>query len=1008
MSLLTRLTSRNGKNVIAGLDQLESGGTSFHHYHVDFSNEGLTERIINLEKERHGDVYFALGSFKYDEEEKRWNRKQRNVVELKSFWLDIDCGERKYQKYVSEGKQPQVYRTRELGLQALKAFLDQTKIPSPTVIVSSGEGWHVYWELESPVDVTQWRFVANTFKAVTNHFGLLADNSRTSDPASVLRVPGTIHSASGNEVTVMKDTGVTYSFEQFRDAVMALKVFANVVPAPLAQLSLGKTPEWLKGVESSMVVTEEPRKFGVIIDKQRLEGSGCRQLYEMYVDQESVSQPMWAAGLSIIKFCDDADEWAVKFSENYSGYSHDETIKTMGCFTGPRTCAWFRDNNPSGCEGCPHAAGITVNPHQTPLTLGRDVVRAPVVVSAPIAVQTVAGVTVSDVREEFVIPGYPFPFFRDPVNGGVWRTNKLSDDAEETEDVPPTQVYPYDFYLHDRIGEGLADGAPRYWARLHTPHDGVMDLELTAGDIVAKGQKLIETLADKHIILSDLQAKDMSVYLRLMAAKMQRDRAMNHAPQQLGWTDKGTIVLGRTEYTKAGPRVAPVQGTVIAKMFDKACQRRKDAVDLLERWRQLLIGLYGAEDAGVYRLVLAAGFGSILRSRFALEKGGVLNIFSEDSGVGKTTLTRVLSAIYGDPDAFVIQAKHGTTNVAFFETISYLNSFPLVNDEIGQFNAFELMEFIHTCTSGKSKLRGAASSNDVRPTLPGWRAFVFSSSNVSIWNRISENRLENEAYVMRVAEFPIKRLAQSEDKSYGDRLVRELKTLHGVCAPVLLDYCVRNEESLRTLWETTMERLTKAAGLHSRYRFWADMLTSAAVGARVAYDLGLFPFDPVKVEQGCVLMLQVLRIKAAGTVMSDEDLLAAFFNSNVDKILITADNGSNFPILQPRQTVGIRIEPDTKYIYITTQLIVEFAKERGFDRSRIEGVLESAGATRVTKDIFRGTPMGLIGSSTRTWRVDTNHPKAQKLFNIQAYVTHIKETQGEASQIVSEPKSTTE
>ena len=1003
MSFLTRITSQRGKNVIAGLDKTEDGKRSiFKAYHLDFSNEAVTEKMIDSVVETHGDVYFALGTFKMDEEEKRWNRKQRNVIELKAFWLDIDCGEKKYQKalkrFQETGKPIDVYQTRELGLQALIQFIHNTKIPSPTIIVSSGEGWHVYWELKEPVETARWRITATALKNACTAFGLFDDKSRTSDPASVLRIPGTIHSASGREVTIVKDTGIAYDYNVFHAAVSALQVFN----APIAQrdvlAGLGETPEWLKGVESSMAgeeFDEVERKFGSIIDRQRLEGSGCKQLYDMYMDQENVSQPMWAAGLSIIRFCVDKDEWAVKFSENYSGYDYENTIITMNCFNGPRTCQWFRDNNPAGCEGCPHLRNLATNPRATPLSLGRDFERAPVVVSAPLAVQTQSGIAPSQTEEQFVIPSYPFPFYRDPLNGGIWMSVQ---DAYDEDGKPLTKlVYEYDFYIHDRIGESAQNGVPQYWARLHTPHDGVLEFPLNAGDIVAKGQKLIEVLADKHIILNDSQAKEMSMYLKLLAAKLQRERQMTQAPQQLGWTDRGTFVLGRTEYTKSGPRPAPVSSTVIAKTFDAACKYRKDAPQLLEKWREVLVGLYGAEDAGMYRLVLAAGFGAAMRSRFALERGGVLNIFSEDSGVGKTTLTRALMSIYGDPDSFVLQAKHGATNVAFFETISYLNSLPLVNDELGQLNAFEMMEFIHTCTSGRSKLRGSAQVNDVRPTLPGWHSFVFSSSNVSVWNRISEERYENEAYLMRVAELPIKRLAQMNDKTYGDQLVRQLNELGGVCAPILIDHIVRNEESLKVLWTETNERLSREAELHSRYRFWADMFTSAAVGAVVGHQLGLFPFDPAQVERGCVILLRYLKEKAHGVVSSDAEILAEFFNANIDIMLVTGSQSTNFPILQPRKTVGIRIEPDTKHVFISNNAIIEFSKQRGFDRGRIEGVLESAGAVRRTKDMFAGTVMGLVGQKTRVWDIDTTLPQAQKLFNLEEYLKHIRSLEDEAT-----------
>ena len=204
------------------------------------------------------------------------------------------------------------------------------------------------------------------------------------------------------------------------------------------------------------------------------------------------------------------------------------------------------------------------------------------------------------------------------------------------------------------------------------------------------------------------------------------------------------------------------------------------------------------------------------------------------------------------------------------------------------------------------------------------------------------------------------------DKTYGDTLVRQLNELGGVCAPILIDYIVRNEESLRTQWLEMNEKLSKAAELHSRYRFWADMFTAAALGAHIGHQLGLFPFDPMRVEQGCVALLKYLKLKASSIVCSDTE-------------------------------IGIRIEPDTKCVFISINAIIEFSKRRGFDRSRLEGVLESAGATRTNKDMFAGTVMGLVGQKTRVWMIDTTKPEAQSVFNLDAYLEHIRKLEDEAT-----------
>lgn len=990
MTFLERVTSRAGSNVIAGrkpvlddkgnqvLDHKGNPKSYWIHKWGNFSDYRWVNEAINYIAGECEDVYFGLGSFKRDDSKKGgsgYNRKASNCLALRSLWIDLDCGERKFQKHNGVG----IYRTQKDALVALAAWLSNTGFPSPTIINSSGDGLHVYWVFDRDVAKDEFREYATIFKGLLSRFGMMADPARTGDVSSVLRPVGTLHVTSGRTVTTIKESPEDISWDYIKSILNASKVHlqdpgyqAELARAKGLTWSLGEEPEWLKGdTVSSMDIEQTPKYFATIIAKQELEGRGCAQLYNMYVDQESVPEPMWAGGLSVIKFCEDAEEWAVRFSENYSGYDKDETFRKMEQFDGPRTCSWFNANCPGVCEPCPYFKRITERPNQTPLSLGVKDNREPVVVKAPLAVQTTTGVEPSKELESFIVPTYPFPFFRNPNGGGIMK------EADEGESAPKL-VYPYDFYLFERIGEGL-DGTPRIWARFHSPHDGVMEMELVPQDIYAQGMQLMSKLASHHIYTTSvLQASEVGNYLRTQLADLQAARAMSHAPKHLGWTSTGSFVLGRTEYTPAGPRMTPANDSVIAGKFAAACERVKDSEQRIQKWRDLVSSLYGAHDAGMYRLVLASGFGSVLRSRYALEKGGIINLFSEASGVGKTTLTKVVASIFGDPEPFVVQAKHGTTNIAFFEMLSYLNSLPMIIDETGQMNAYDLMEFIHTCTSGKAKLRGSASTNDIRSTLPGWKTFVYSSSNVSIWNRVSEARMENEAYIMRVLELPFKPLQQSTDKTFGDELMRKLDEVKGVCAPILFDYIVKNDHSLRKEWDDMNIYLSRSAKMHSRYRFWVDMVTAAAVGAQVGYRLGLFPFDPVVVKDNCVKLLKYLADRAGEKVLSDTEILAEFFLGNVAQTVVIRSNDQMIPAMMPNSRVGIRIEIHTDEVYISQAAVVNFAKERGFDRSRFEQILIDCGGTRCSKAMLANTQLSSIDVPTLSWKLDMNNPRVKE------------------------------
>ena len=127
------------------------------------------------------DTYFACAEYVTPN-----NRTAANVSGAYGFWLDIDCGEDK-------AKTGKGYLTVEEAEEAIKRFCKDTGLPPPTYIVNSGSGLHVYWIFDSKIEREKWQAYARKLKALTKATGLLADDSRTSDIASVLRIPGTLN-----------------------------------------------------------------------------------------------------------------------------------------------------------------------------------------------------------------------------------------------------------------------------------------------------------------------------------------------------------------------------------------------------------------------------------------------------------------------------------------------------------------------------------------------------------------------------------------------------------------------------------------------------------------------------------------------------------------------------------------------------------------------------------------------------------------------------------------------
>ena len=125
------------------------------------------------------EAYFACAEYLSPD-----SRKAANVSGAYAFWVDVDCSEDK----ATTGKG---YASIEAAEEALIEFCKVTGLPEPTHVIYTGGGLHAYWVLDGMTDRDTWQSYAKKLKALTKACVFLADDSRTADIASVLRVPGT-------------------------------------------------------------------------------------------------------------------------------------------------------------------------------------------------------------------------------------------------------------------------------------------------------------------------------------------------------------------------------------------------------------------------------------------------------------------------------------------------------------------------------------------------------------------------------------------------------------------------------------------------------------------------------------------------------------------------------------------------------------------------------------------------------------------------------------------------
>lgn len=166
----------NGHHFIATQDPRTS---AFHTHPAE--NAEVACRVAAENTTKGLNVFHACSTYRTAEK-----RTAENVESVKAFWLDIDCGKLK-------AESGQGYATQVEAANAVSDFCSKAGLLTPNFLLNSGNGLHAYWILEKSIGAQLWKAFASKLKELTKALGLKADPSRTADPASLMRFPGTLN-----------------------------------------------------------------------------------------------------------------------------------------------------------------------------------------------------------------------------------------------------------------------------------------------------------------------------------------------------------------------------------------------------------------------------------------------------------------------------------------------------------------------------------------------------------------------------------------------------------------------------------------------------------------------------------------------------------------------------------------------------------------------------------------------------------------------------------------------
>ena len=858
---------------------------------------------------KHYDVYFACSKY-----ETHSTRTTDNVKNIKAFWLDIDCG---------EGKP---YADQADGASALLAFCKTLGLPKPT-LVNSGRGLHVYWTLTEAITRPDWKRIAEKLKSLCSTHKLDADPARTSDAASILRVPETLNYKADPPFSVqLIHLAPAIDVEKFKLLLGVSDTDGDAVD--YATSNLNELTKALMGNRQS--------RFQTIWLKTQ-NGEGCAQIKHAVDNQDTLEEPLWRGALSIAAFCVDSDTAIHEISKDHPSYSPQETEAKVRLIKGPYTCEVIDKNHPGICPSCPHWQQI-----KSPIVLGAEIAEAApednvIHFTPPAAFAPVV----------YNIPEYPFPYFRGKQGGVYCRP------AEEGED--PIVVYEHDLYVVKRMRDPQL--GETIWMRLHTPKDGVKEFALPGTDLLTQ-EKLRDKLAYYGIFGLKKQMESIMVYIVRFVKELQCKHEAEIMRMQFGWADKcKSFVIGDTEICADVDKYSPPSSYThqLSPWFEPQ--------GTLEDW-QAIVNVYNNPGFEPHAFGFFTGFGAPLMKLLNL-KGAIINMINNESGTGKTTTLKAMHSIYGHPEEVMLIARD-TMNTRIHR-LGVMNNLPLGCDEITKMTPDDSSDFAYAVSQGRGRGRMKSNVNEERLNLTRWETILLCTSNASIVDKLKSMSGTVDGELMRIVEYeipPVKLLSKEE----ADEIYPRLNSNYGHAGRIYIRDLVGNLEERVEEVRQIQKIIDKRVGFTNRERFWSGVAACNIAGALFAKRLGIIDIDVGRVFKWMLTQFSQLKEEIKPPLSSQASVIGEFWNANRNNTLVINDEVDKrtgvemLPILEPRGELVIRMEPDTLKLFIAAKALRKYCADNRITLKDVLNSLTSEGVYggMVKKRMSKGTKLNAV------------------------------------------------
>ena len=849
------------------------------------------------------DVYFGTHAhINQYELNPRYNRntpcrKKHNMRAARCLFLDLDVGK--------GTKEKPKYPSQAAALAALARFIFQTNIPEP-IVVSSGNGIHVYWPFEDEVASEDWIPHAANLRLLLDKHDMLYDPSRTTDITSVLRLPATLNHKDAANVKK-----VEILFEGDPPSVNAT-LFGMLALATAGLQRLRSNPVGAAKDMSNIT----PGILGFPPTDADDVAAECEQIRIFRDTQGNIPEHHWYAGLGVIGFCTDGENVAQQWSSGHPNYSQQETAsktaqwKTNGSVA---SCAKLgADGAPGVCSKCPHFGG----PHKNPIVI---------VNKKPLTQAFVAATPTAPVVQTATVPPPPHPYNRLAGLGVVKDTGS----GAPTPVMIAADLYPIATASGVVNGLKINNGVSTWVAREHDIRGRTLSVQFDVPNELLADPKQMSVHFAAHGLYhpaSTEVVRYMSAYLK----ELKRHAGMATQHPHVGWKGKDDV----SEFVLAG-KIIDSNGDVHACTMAPSTKIAADGM-VQGGSIQAQIAALKFYDRPAYAASKFMFLSSLSSPLFmATGHHGVVINASGDSSAGKSTALRAAAACWGDPDKFIVNGTaRGMSAMARDQRMTVLANLPTMIDEITHMDPDDARATVMSVSQNQLRTT-LTSGREVREKPTGFRSTpLISTGNADLHQTIGiDSQAAGTAGSARILQLPFD-LSAPHTKDQIDAFNHDLSANFGwigeyiltkamPCMPLLF-------ESVR-LMVMQINRDTMAKGVE---RFTVAAVAPVFVmGAFAAYH-GVIDWDMDELYRWFLTVQHpVLRAQMASQAkaVSAGNVLREFLAQHILDTVETDEtpNQSNLDMPQVRKQVVVHKRRELNETWVSISVLKQWCGAKG-------------------------------------------------------------------------------